>query len=72
MFFMLDQDVGLSGTIYKGLNSIPLVDLVSDYILQMELVSGLLRKFGVRVLHKLSTNAICCTLRQLVAMPLST
>ena len=48
------------------------VDLVKDDILQMALRSDLLRKFGGRVLHTLLTNALCCTSRQLVAMPLST
>ena len=48
------------------------VNLVSDDILQMALGSDLLRKFVQRILHSLLTNTICCTLRQLLAMPLST
>ena len=56
----------------RGLNGILFVDLVSDDILQMALWSDLPRNFGGRILQTLLINAICCALRQLAAMPLST
>ena len=48
------------------------VVLVSDVILQVALESDVLTKFGGGILHTLLTNAICCTMRQLAALPLST
>ena len=54
------------------ISSILFVDLVSDSILQMALGSDLLRMFGGRILRTFLANAICCTLRQLATMLLST
>ena len=55
--------------------SILFVDLVSDDILQMVLGSELLKKFGGSLgeeYYITLINAICCTFKQLAAMPLST
>ena len=51
------------------------MDLVSDDILQMALGSELLKKFGGSLgeeYYITLINAICCTFKQLAAMPLST
>ena len=58
-----------------GKVSILFVDLVSDYILQMAPGSDLLRKFGGSLggeYYITLTSAICCSFKQLAAVPLST